>query len=1481
MKQGRQAAQDQDSKIEVVMTLIQKLNIVQNEIEKWKTPSSQIDSLCQESKVVVKDQNGSSVTTKHLITNMEGELKDVVSTLKKREETVTSQRNQFVDLQKQLSTALNKTHDDLVDILKNVKTGQTIQPAIEKVQALLKRHEESLPAKKKIHEGGVILMKQDQSSLEPVQKFLTSLDSKWDNTEEILKVQHKRLSDMLPAWESLIEIRNKFKTDLNEIKTGLNGDDKLSELNERNIKLDLANARSALDQLKKLKNNFNVMTNKAQFILKQTENMENYDEKELESLLKSAQDEWKDVCDEAVKKIQDSDAQNILWEHMEDEKNEIMNWLKQTLSSLNASLKSPDQIQSKLAKYNDDLPTYLNLKSNLTSKIEQLIKASPNKNVQFLKETQKNLEDEFESLQTTVKNLQDMALSFGDQEQAVRIEVKNAGELITQIREAIIACDDLTGDTNRILERLNKVQVHQKDLEGFKNVLKQVNTTLTKMKKEFPSFGDSNLVKELERLEKRYEGVVSHANKVENNLRGYLTKQCNEKFSNFEKLLGNLTEKLNWCIPEENSDRYNLSLKLSSLKDVETGLEECENKKPDLNQSLMLLEKVENKEYINNLEAQKKKLVEEVEALKKNSVEVGEKLKRGVGLWEKYDLMSENISSWLKENEAKIRSESYNQVEISEIPQKIKEAEEFQRKITQIEPEIKHLTELAETISKENPDSRTKQHCNHLATRYNTIVKFIDSYLERLENLRKNQKLYNDALDNMKQWLKESDEKLKKIEGDLQKTPKSLSGFQKQVDELKEYEKTKEKGQTLLNSAVEKGEVLFMGILPENRETMRTELRALRDSAEGLLDRANNISKRIETMIMKRSSIDESYSQVERWLDEVRKKVEASYEPKATLQEKKLALHGYRTLHQDITAHKNMIAQLQEKISSLSDDESNKKLNSMLKEYDELMSSIESKIKQAEIDVLNHEKFLTSLEKFHDWLETLKAEAAPVVFGLDAEKESAIVRLEFLENLLKQKPEGDKMLDECKAHLQEALQGTNSAGHPALNKEIDQENKDWIEFIKKCTDVQENLKQFFSKFTELEGKVEELTNWIKNQELQVKDQSLKNTAESKLQHLNKLKGLEKEIQKKGKEFSKIVNESKNVERDSNLVGKVSKLSARYQTLRNLAKEAIGKYKNYSNQHKSFDENYVKFDNWLSGAEKEFKEHSDIVGDVGLLQERQKKLRELIDLKSKENTAFDQLLDDGEKLYAHTSPDGREILRQQLKALRSKWDTLGNEMQNAIEKLEDCLVQFSEFAFKQEELTNWLREVEKSMQQHTELKNSLQEKRAQLQNHRIIHQEILAHQSLVDGVCEKAKRLVDQTKDTSLNVYLQSIGQLFHDIVAQSQALLISLERNVENDSKFTEQCKECKDWLTEEKDKLQESSHTTGERPEIQKRSATLQTYRQNLPEGEKKIESMKNAFAAVAKSTAPKGIATAEKEVQDLVEGFQEHQNDIGKIRY
>jgi nesprin-1 len=448
-----------------------------------------------------------------------------------------------------------------------------------------------------------------------------------------------------------------------------------------------------------------------------------------------------------------------------------------------------------------------------------------------------------------------------------------------------------------------------------------------------------------------------------------------------------------------------------------------------------------------------------------------------------------------------------------------------------------------------------------------------------------------------------------------------------------------------------------------------------------------------------------------------------------------------------------------------------------------------------------------------------------------------------------------------------------------LNKAFEEQKRIWQDFLARCTISKEKLNRFFDEWSEFQKVVEELENWMKNIEGQVKDQSLKSTEEAKTSHLQKLKALEQEIIAKAPEFNSAVEKSQSIEAESELVTRVSKQATKYQALKNQARESVSRYEKFVKEHSTFNQRYNDFVNSIRQLNTELKQHGEIVGDFTVLQKRQKVIRDLADMRTKENPKFESVIDLGEKLYTHTSPDGREIVRQQLRNLRTLWDSFSDDLQISAQKLDQCLMQFAEFSLSQEQLSKWLRDVERAMHQHTELKSTLEEKRAQLQNHKIMHQEIMSHHSLVEAVCEKAQQLVDQTKDTSLNIYLQSIKQLFNNIVSKSRDLLDNLEDCADKHNKFNIQCKAFSDWLQGEKEKLLECNDFTGERTDISRRLATLSILKDGRNQGMDLIKKLKDFAAIIVKNTASKGQGTIRNEIANLETNLTQHLNDIGML--
>ncbi|EZA53954.1 Nesprin-1 [Ooceraea biroi] len=1459
--------------------LSSELQAVYTKINTWKEHVPLMDSTLG---IHVRDKQEKVVTATTLLNDLESKasvLKMELSAKRDKLENLGAKWDNFRKLQQKITEEIVSTQTSLQDITYTVDTCEKLAPAIEKIDDLIEDHQRREPEKEILHREGDNLMKEDQRAITNIQVVVSSVDGNWEKVNELLREQRKKYAEMDADWKQYQEAKEKLNKFIDEAKNLCQSTKDVStDITQANVTLE--KHKRASEILKKGKQFLDKMDTKAQQLVKEASLMPNFKISLIESDLSDTRKKYHEIYGEIIDRTQIYETQVIIWKQIEESKYELTRWLSDTNEALTVAcerLFDAENGQARLTRYREELPTHQQLRQGIATKTEQLTKLNDDTDMPTLKSLNHLLDDQFKLVKEAADKLASLTSTFNEKEKSIRQELKKCSDMISKIREEIIKCDDLTGENTKILHRINKCQELKAELEKCDYALSEIDERLTDMASEYPTVSKSSLPKELQALQLRKDGVTSHADKVNATLVAFLTKLYHEKFGALQRMVATHKEKVAWCEPEQSSDRYNLEVKMASLADVEAGIADCEARKVDTDNSLKLLGTVESNETTSALRSERDKVVADLESLKISCRKIKSVLEQNIALWQRYELTSENVVSWLKENENKIRIEATTLLNPDEIDAKIAEIMRFEREIKGRESEMKDLMALGEEITKVSPDSRVAQYVGHLNTRYRSVLKSLAQHLDKLRELKQIRGQYVANVKELESWLQNAEQKLKTF-GEVSGA-KPMTFYQSRLKELKAFAEERETGQAISNRTAETGEALFARITPDYREIIRGELRNLRNRVEALADRANVIYKKIESDMMHRSSFEDKYSQVKRWVMEARKKLGDKQDLLPTLQEKKLALHLYKAIAQDVGVHRKILQQLQDRLGAAPDDEAAEMLNSVIEAHEKLSEDVEDRINVAEKHVANHEAYLQTFEKTRDWINTMINEAASISEDLSIDRDTAKSKISSIENVLQHKTEGDKILADCNQQLNIILEQTSIAGHPALLKGFEQQKKIWEDFLQRCIASRDKLNRLFDRWSEFERVVERLESWLKQIEAQVKDQSLKSTEETKRAHLQKLKALEETIVAKGAELNTAIEKSQSVEADSDLATRVSRQATKYQAVRNQAKEAAARYEQYAKEHNLFNEKYNQFLDWITEVQSELKKYSEIVGDLAVLQSRQKKIRDLGDVRTRENARFESVIDLGEKLYAHTSPDGREIIRQQLRNLRGMWDGFSEDLQNSTRKLDQCLMQFAEFSLSQEQLTAWLRDVERAMHQHTELKSSLEEKRAQLQNHKIMHQEIMSHQTLVEAVCDKAQQLVEQTKDLSLNVYLQSIKQLFQNIVAKSRDLLENLEDCCEKHHRFNLQCKFFADWLHGEREKLAECNDMTGERSDISRRLTSLAVLKDGQAQGAEHLARLKELSEAVANSTAPKGREVINKEVTTLENNLQQFLSEIESV--
>ncbi|KAF2357498.1 Spectrin repeat [Trinorchestia longiramus] len=1240
-------------------------------------------------------------------------------------------------------------------------------------------------------------------------------------------------------------------------------------------------AKKAVDALKKTRQQLENYMSKSQHLRQQLENMDSSNPSAVKEIAREIQTDWQKTLDNLMQRSQTLEGLHVLWKQISQSRDEIFMWLNETCSSLDDRklLEDPDKAMELLEKYKSDLPGHESSFKNLKSRISQLESLNGGKSIPVANSIISTLTTEFDQTHCAYSKLSSYLEEMKDQESSIFDEIKDTSETLIQLRDRLLKCEDVTGADQQILDRFEEAKQIEIDTNEIAGSIIDIMNQIEDLQSNFAGCDIKRLKKDYTNLSKKQQTLVNQCNKVCTTLERVIEKHYQDKLDDLMRFIAVHQEKIEWCQPEPGIDRYGIEAKLATLKEAKLTLKTGDTKKNLLQESKPLADQVIPPDMREKFDAGFNSTITELDELQVKVQKTEVLLDKSLKLWQEYEQLTESLSVWLKEAEGVARAESSNLIDLDDIEDKIEEIDELVNNIEEREEEMSRISQHVLELQKLNPESKAKEYSNALYSRLEKIKNFCATYSSQLEQLQKDNDLYKSSLEEMKTWLEKSEEKLQSFENMSISGGKPSVAYQAKLQNLKEFVSEKKDGQKLLNSVVERGESLFSSISSSGRESIRLDLRTLRDTWESHLERVNQLYKHVETIIMQWSSFDDNLNQAMRWMDEIQVKVDAPFTYKKTLADKKSQCQQYKLLQQDINSHETMVYGLQEKMEFLSDEDVSKAVDALIERYQEALSTCEELIESSEKYVNNHDKFLHDMEVFRDWLNsqtnelTTCAEVSPD--HQDVENKMAV--LENLESVL---PDGQALLDACEASLEKTLNNTAPNGHDVIKEELEVHKKTWQAHQTEINDRRKTIGEIMSQFYDCEEAVEELREWLKAVETRVKDQSLKSTLEDKEEYIDSLRQLEDEISYKGRDFNNALSQAQSLDSDGKHANSISQMMTRYQALKNTVKEMLNRYQHFVREHRMFLEKYQESMEWLDAVDQDLHEHAAVVGDMQLLQMRRNKVEQLVELKSTQANKLESVLELGERLYVHTAPDGREALRQMLRQLRDQWETWCEAVTSAAITLDQCLHQFSDFSNAQEQLTRWLKGVEVAMQQHTELKGSLQEKKSQLQNHRLVHQEIETHQNLVETVCEKAQTLVDQTQDRGLNVYIQSIKTLFKNILIKSKDLLDKLDLCVKDHASFNSLCKSFTDWLNSQKEQLQLCADASGEKSDLLKKVETLKDLGPPFDAGHKRLTELRHLSEKVASSTSVRGGEVLRATVTSLEDSWNHHCDTVHEVK-
>ncbi|ETN58450.1 calmin [Anopheles darlingi] len=1431
-------------------------------IENWRRLSIAME---QEPCISFHDKARRPVSAITMIAELDNRLASIRSQVDgklKEVESTKDRVSKFRRTQVELTDTLNGLGERLKAIIEAARLS-TLDDGLEDLSTLNEKISELCSAKAQTAYEGNLLLKQD---LVPtglaIQEELGALDGKVNDLQQESDETLRVFSTTSDLYGDFNKYNMSFTNELKQVEA-LNAATVLNFDNKPALLQALDRLRKASETMtKKVKKSLDMVAAKGNELARLFRGYNPQDCDNILDIFRHNNDLFKANLETLIDNSSLLDQKVALYKQAEQLHEDLDEWLQQKRDQLSRVLEHPGEIESKIVAYRAELPAQQAFKENLDGLLAEFKKLNGGTLPKDLQAMVVELQEGFATIAETADRLNSRLSEYAADERRLKLSIKGIIERIYNIREQIVSCDDMTLDSGKQL-------IHLAGCRDLRRKLNLVGEEITGLKNEFASMEEkydqgvketSTVAKELQNLDQRFGLVMSSLNDVEAKLTKGVEKSFKDKLAALSRMIASQSEKLNWCVPEPTSDKYQLEVKRTTLNDIRSSMDDCERALHETERSLTgPVVDLFSQAKVQHMTDETKEVARQLDQVKATFAATEQQLTDNIALWLSYESISEGVIRFLKDLESRHRMETVLLIDLSTLEAKAAEIRETRTSLDEFKVQMDQLQSVGNKLNEVNQDSRALVLVHHLQNKYQTFGKYFGQLLDRLEDVRAKNGQFRESVDKMRQWLREmNDKKLaqKCLSADGQ--PMVLTDRDYEAAKALRAEVLAKDG--ALNETCSLGENLYAEVSVECREGIREEMKRLRGDFNALLDEVNGAIKRIEADLIKKKSIDESHSQLNNWLTELRGKITSGLQDRyATLQEKKSALYSGKNMQKDIAMHETNLDQLQKKIQALPDKSTLDQCEETRSKFGALREELDRKVGQLEQAIKAHEQYNVMLEKSRDALLKLQSQTEEMFGDGDLTRAKIEENLIHIENVLAEEEAALEGINDCYNQFAIVMTQTHENGHSELLRAFEDNKRQWTSFFEKCRSFKMRSSASLKQLDAFNARLDGALSWLAGKRNEIKETA------TQPQCLPSLQKIRDAVQGYGVTVSGILEEGHQVKSKFDVTSKVAQLQNEYRTVAAICADAITKAESTLHDQSDFNQAYEDFEQLLRKNLEGLQEFNQLVGDLSVLQERQLRLKEIAYKRLDDSSLYEDLINRGEKLYSFTSPEGREVIRQKLGAMRDLWDRFSDELNAVTHQLDQCILQFGEFSLQQEQLSKWLKDIESSMKSNAELKANIQDKRTQYQNHKLMHQEILSQAGLVESVCAKAQQLLSLTKDQHLQSYVVSIKDTYQGIVRKSGELLDNLNNCVAAHQNYVAAGSKLRSWINEEKDKVLCCEEMGGEKTEINKRIEALNNLKLAKPKGDELLNTLVQCYEQTKASTSAAGVGAIEREIGEM----------------
>ncbi|OQR75172.1 hypothetical protein BIW11_08600 [Tropilaelaps mercedesae] len=1385
--------------------------------------------------------DGEPTTLKGEIAKLQQVYDDVHTLFRRRTEQVEKMHAQLEQFNHS-ATTVNTTIEGIHSQLTNLRPHENTYPAIKELREKLAHLESTIPSREieQVTDMGRKLIEQDSSSVTTIQNVLTTISR---NNEMMVSDISRQIANVEGAKQMWDECRDLHNTVDAVLKSTVSHIEEARRASGHDIPQSVEKLQRAKDALIAQRPTVEQYARKIKTLCEKLDLIPGFDVASVRSDAQERVAQFSVLYEQITQLLGSMENLNVALQQIEIARNSVDKWVTEMSSDLDDALKniSESKARSVLDRYHIEAETQRNFLRSVRDKISSLsgILDTAPLTTQF-----DEVEQRMNSTQSKASLLESKLKSVQLAEDSIRQKLARLAEWLKEQRDIVSKCD--TDDIPTSVRHCSEVKQR---LES--NVeLQTINDDVGQLQKEQPALDLSHLFKDINNIEKRFANVLQQTNNTLQTMQSVLERKYQTALNDVQRWITNTDEKIRWTVNSNPAmDKFNVEAKLATLAEISSGMSTGRDKLCALR--LAASQFPDKQDELSSVE-------EEFTQVEINLADNQAQLEHAFQQWQAIEQMIAHLGQWLSAIEAQAKSETVQAFDFGHLEQQTDTLDGLLKTLNTRQTQFSQLDQMMSRITTEGSDSSLENQVHHIIQRYKAVRVCLENALSQLKSLIGMQQEYKGCCSEVETHIERIERELAAPSGN------SKEELETRVERLRALCAAKPELERPVIKMSELGETIQGFLNIESRDQVRTQMRKLKDRWENCWTKTYEQIKNVESNLLSWSGFQDTLSLVDDWLDDLSRQVSGDVELMPTLADKISQLQTYKTLGQDICLHEPVMNKLREYSANMNDQQVRAKVAQAQTQQAQCQQTIERCLQTCTGRVEHHEDLKLKLHDMRSLIGDVEARVGQLRALQITDGDSARRVMQQSKDLQTLKPKGDAQLHTVAETQKIVLEETAPTGHSVIAGEVDALRSAWESLFHECNLVCAESQTVLETIENTETACKKLEDWLLVN--LPREHPLKATAQAKHEYVEKLNRLEQEIVSQQTQ----INNLKSLQ-----APKIEAIRSVYSSGLTNIRETAQKWAQNANLHSDFDIRSGDFDAWLSSCEVRF---TDMTKTRAELSGVKKSLEDLLDHVTQRQAELDKLTDVAERVYPLTSADGREKIRARLRDLSSRYERLSENLGAQVGKLEKSIGQIAELKQSQERLENWLKEALNNLSVNSQLKASLQEKKALLQAHKLVNEDIISQKPVISNMLQKASML-DQ--DVDYTQFVQSTKTDYDALVGRSAALLERLAVSVEHHSELNDLMREFREWLVTLSHQLEEHKESSGDKEYIQNKLKSLTSLKNKFDHGDSMLSRIQEAAERVYRNTNESGIALIQKEMTELEETLSQHRATRDEAQY